>query len=131
MIGTHYLRISGIVMIALGALSAVWFSYVILSILFFESWNIFAVLHVGGYLPVACVQLLASVTGIVAGVFGVKYCDDFDKARSCIGLGVLWAILFLFGHILAVRGSYDSGWIFLLMQMLTLLFYMIGAAKNY
>ena len=35
MIGTHYLRISGIVMIALGALSAVWFAYVILSIQFF------------------------------------------------------------------------------------------------
>ena len=82
-------------------------------------------------LMLASVLVLASaVFQLIAGIMGVKNCDKPEKAKSCLVMGVIVAILSVAGNIISnVLGSsfnilsYATG---LIIPVL----YIIGAVKN-
>lgn len=85
----------------------------------------------GGGLMLASILILASaVFQLIAGIMGVKHCENIEKAQSCLIMGVLVAVLSVVGNIISnVMGtsfnimSYATG---LVIPVL----YIIGAAKN-
>ena len=131
MSGSYFLKISGILMIIFGTLKTVLYGLLLLSIFFFESpfvvWNI----TVGGYIPVAFLSLGAAVLELACGIFGVKNCDEFDKAKECIVFAAFVISLLLLSAVLAFLGAYPVNWLLLLVQMVLPVLFIIGGARNY
>ena len=125
--GRKFLKVTGILMIIGGA-----FGIIGGIIAMIGAGALAAVLETsaGGLMLASALILASAVFQLIAGIMGVKNCDNPEKAQSCLVMGVIVAILSVAGNIISnVLGSsfdilsYATG---LVIPVL----YIIGAVKN-
>ena len=127
--GHKFLKVTGILMIIGGALSAIL--------------GIVAVLGVAALAYIASAQteagmlyastILLLISGVVelnAGIIGVINAEKPQKAKACIVWGALVAILSVAGTILGVVGGSDFSVSGLVLGLVLPVIYIIGAVKN-
>ena len=125
--GRKFLKVTGILMIIGGA-----FGIIGGIVAMIGAGALAAVLETsaGGLMLASALILASAVFQLIAGIMGVKNCDKPEKARSCLVMGVIVAILSVSGNIISnILGSsfnilsYATG---LIIPVL----YIIGAVKN-
>ena len=125
--GRKFLKVTGILMIIGGA-----FGIIGGIVAMIGAGALAAVLETsaGGLMLASALILASAVFQLIAGIMGVKHCENIEKAQSCLIMGVLVAVLSVVGNIISnVMGtsfnimSYATG---LVIPVL----YIIGAAKN-
>ena len=127
--GHKFLKVTGILMIIGGALSAIL--------------GIVAVLGVAALAYIATAQteagmlyastillLISGVVELIAGIIGVINAEKPQKAKACIVWGALVAILSVAGTILGVVGGSDFSVSGLVLGLVLPVIYIIGAVKN-
>ena len=127
--GHKFLKVTGILMIIGGALSAIL--------------GIIAVLGVAALAYIASAQteagmlyastillLISGVVELIAGIIGVINAEKPQKAKVCIVWGALVAILSVAGTILGVVGGSDFSVSGLVLGLVLPVIYIIGAVKN-
>ena len=127
--GHKFLKVTGILMIIGGALSAIL--------------GIVAVLGVAALAYIASAQteagmlyastILLLISGVVelsAGIIGVINAEKPQKAKACIVWGALVAILSVASTILGVVGGSDFSVSGLVLGLVLPVIYIIGAVKN-
>lgn len=124
--GSVFLKVTGILMIIGGSLSA------ILSII--QVLGISALIGIGIRIPilyVAGVLALASAAGeLTAGIVGIKNCQKPEKAKTCIVWGVIVVALCIISSILIVVAGSPFPTLNLLLCLVLPVLYIIGAIKN-
>lgn len=84
----------------------------------------------GGLMFASVLILVSAIIQLVAGILGVKNCARPEKANTCLGLGVIVAVLSLTGNITSsVLGSSFNIWGLITGLVLPVL-YIIGAVMN-
>lgn len=127
--GAGFLKVTGILMIIGGALSLILAIVAILGIaalVYVSDGELSsALLYASGALV-----LISAVAELVAGIIGVKNCKKPEKAGTCIGWGVVVAVLCVAGTVLNVVGGGEFSVVSLLLGLALPVLYIIGAAKN-
>lgn len=127
--GHKFLKVTGILMIIGGALSAIL--------------GIVAVLGVAALAYIASAQteagmlyastilfLVSGIVELIAGIIGVINAEKPQKAKTCIVWGALVAVLSVAGTILGVAGGGDFSVFSLILGLVLPVLYIIGAVKN-
>ena len=84
----------------------------------------------GGLMLASALILASAVFQLIAGIMGVKNCDNPEKAQSCLVMGVIVAILSVAGNVISnVLGSDFNIFNYATGQVIPVL-YIIGAVKN-
>ena len=130
--GKNFLKITGIIMIVGGGLT-------ILADLFAGlicTACVAAATESGGAVALAIVGSIIGCAGgileLIAGIMGVKYCDDPTKANLCMVLGIIVAVLALISVIMSISGSSSvlSIIISIICSIAVPVLYVIGAVLN-
>ena len=127
--GHKFLKVTGILMIIGGALSAI---LGIVAVLGFAALAYIASAQTeAGMLYASTILLLISgVVELIAGIIGVINAEKPQKAKACIVWGALVAILSVAGTILGVVGGSDFSVSGLVLGLVLPVIYIIGAVKN-
>ena len=74
--------------------------------------------------------LVSAIFQLIAGIMGVKHCDNAEKAQSCLIMGVLVAVLSVAGNIISnVLGSSFNITSYITGLIIPAL-YIVGAVRN-
>ena len=125
--GRKFLKITGILMIIGGA-----FGIIGGIVAMIGAGALAAVLETsaGGLMLASALILASAVFQLIAGIMGVKNCDNPEKAQSCLVMGVIVAILSVSGNIISnVLGSNFNIFSYATGLIIPVL-YIIGAVKN-
>lgn len=125
--GRKFLKVTGILMIIGGA-----FGIIGGIIAMIGAGALAAVLETsaGGLMLASALILASAVFQLIAGIMGVKHCDNLEKAQSCLVMGVIVAILSVAGNIISnVLGS-DFNIFSYATGLVIPVLYIIGAVKN-
>ena len=125
--GRKFLKVTGILMIIGGA-----FGIIGGIIAMIGAGALAAVLETsaGGLMLASALILASAVFQLIAGIMGVKNCDNPEKAQSCLVMGVIVAILSVSGNIISnVLGS-DFNIFSYATGLIIPVLYIIGAVKN-
>lgn len=127
--GAGFLKVTGILMIIGGVLAIILSIIAILGIAaltYISNGEISsALLYASGAL-----MLVSSVAELVAGIIGVKNCKKPEKAGTCIGWGIVVAVLCIAGTILNSIGGGEFSVLSLVTGLVLPVLYIIGAFKN-
>jgi len=127
--GAGFLKVTGILMI-IGGVFAIILSIIailgIAALTYLSNGEISSVLlYASGAL-----MLVSSVAELVAGIIGVKNCKKPEKAGTCIGWGIVVAVLCIAGTILNSIGGGEFSVLSLVTGLVLPVLYIIGAFKN-
>ena len=125
--GRKFLKVTGILMIIGGA-----FGIIGGIVAMIGAGALAAVLETsaGGLMLASALILASAVFQLIAGIMGVKNCDNPEKAQSCLVMGVIVAILSVSGNIISnVLGSNFNIFSYATGLIIPVL-YIIGAVKN-
>lgn len=78
----------------------------------------------------AVLALIGGVIQLIAGILGVKHCNNPAKAQTCIIWGGLVAALSILGTILNVSGGKGISWASLLLGLVLPVLCIYGAIQN-
>ena len=127
--GHKFLKVTGILMIVGGALSAILGIVAVLGVAALA--YIASAQTEAGMLYASTILLLISgVVELIAGIIGVINAEKPQKAKACIVWGALVAILSVAGTILGVVGGSDFSVSGLVLGLVLPVIYIIGAVKN-
>lgn len=127
--GHKFLKVTGILMIIGGALSAILGIVAVLGVAALA--YIASARTEAGMLYASTILLLISgVVELIAGIIGVINAEKPQKAKACIVWGALVAILSVAGTILGVVGGSDFSVSGLVLGLVLPVIYIIGAVKN-
>ena len=127
--GSKLLKVSGILMIIGGALSAILGIVAVLGVAALA--YIASAQTEAGMLYASTILLLISgVVELIAGIIGVINAEKPQKAKACIVWGALVAILSVASTILGVVGGSDFSVSGLVLGLVLPVIYIIGAVKN-
>ena len=127
--GHKFLKVTGILMIIGGALSAILGIVAVLGVAALA--YIASAQTEAGMLYASTILLLVSgVVELIAGIIGVINAEKPQKAKACIVWGALVAILSVAGTILGVVGGSDFSVSGLVLGLVLPVIYIIGAVKN-
>ena len=127
--GHKFLKVTGILMIIGGALSAILGIVAVLGVAALA--YIASAQTEAGMLYASTILLLISgVVELIAGIIGVINAEKPQKAKACIVWGALVAILSVAGTILGVVGGSDFSVSGLVLGLVLPAIYIIGAVKN-
>lgn len=127
--GHKFLKVTGILMIIGGALSAILGIVAVLGVAALA--YIASAQTEAGMLYASTILLLISgVVELIAGIIGVINAEKPQKAKTCIVWGALVAILSVAGTILGVVGGSDFSVSGLVLGLVLPVIYIIGAVKN-
>lgn len=127
--GHKFLKVTGILMIIGGALSAILGIVAVLGVAALA--YIASAQAEAGMLYASTILLLISgVVELIAGIIGVINAEKPQKAKACIVWGALVAILSVAGTILGVVGGSDFSVSGLVLGLVLPVIYIIGAVKN-
>ena len=127
--GHKFLKVTGILMIIGGALSAILGLVAVLGVAALA--YIASAQTEAGMLYASTILLLISgVVELIAGIIGVINAEKPQKAKACIVWGALVAILSVAGTILGVVGGSDFSVSGLVLGLVLPVIYIIGAVKN-
>ena len=127
--GHKFLKVTGILMIIGGALSAILGVVAVLGVAALA--YIASAQTEAGMLYASTILLLISgVVELIAGIIGVINAEKPQKAKACIVWGALVAILSVAGTILGVVGGSDFSVSGLVLGLVLPVIYIIGAVKN-
>lgn len=127
--GHKFLKVTGILMIIGGALSAILGIVAVLGVAALA--YIASAQTEAGMLYASTILLLISgVVELIAGIIGVINAEKPQKAKACIVWGALVAILSVVGTILGVVGGSDFSVSGLVLGLVLPVIYIIGAVKN-
>lgn len=127
--GHKFLKVTGILMIIGGALSAILGIVAVLGVAALA--YIASAQTEAGMLYASTILLLISgVVELIAGIIGVINAEKPQKAKACIVWGALVAILSVAGTILGVVGGGDFSVSGLVLGLVLPVIYIIGAVKN-
>ena len=127
--GHKFLKVTGILMIIGGALSAILGIVAVLGVAALA--YIASAQTEAGMLYASTILLLISgVVELIAGIIGVINAEKPQKAKVCIVWGALVAILSVAGTILGVVGGSDFSVSGLVLGLVLPVIYIIGAVKN-
>ena len=127
--GHKFLKVTGILMIIGGALSAILGIVAVLGVAALA--YIASAQTEAGMLYASTILLLISgVVELIAGIIGVINAEKPQKAKACIVWGALVAILSVAGTILGVVGGSDFSVSGLVLGLVLQVIYIIGAVKN-
>ena len=127
--GHKFLKVTGILMIIGGALSAILGIVAVLGVAALA--YIASAQTEAGMLYASTILLLVSgVVELIAGIIGVINAEKPQKAKTCIVWGALVAILSVAGTILGVVGGSDFSVSGLVLGLVLPVIYIIGAVKN-
>ena len=125
--GRKFLKVTGILMIIGGGFGIIGGILAMLG-----AGALAAVLETsaGGLMLASALILASAVFQLIAGIMGVKHCDNPEKAQSCLVMGVIVAILSVAGNIISnVLGS-DFNIFSYATGLVIPVLYIIGAVKN-
>lgn len=127
--GHKFLKVTGILMIIGGALSAILGIVAVLGVAALA--YIASAQTEAGMLYASTILLLISgVVELIAGIIGVINAEKPQKAKACIVWGALVAVLSVAGTILGVVGGSDFSVSGLVLGLVLPVIYIIGAVKN-
>ena len=127
--GHKFLKVTGILMIIGGALSAILGIVAVLGVAALA--YIASAQTEAGMLYASTILLLISgVVELIAGIIGVINAEKPQKAKACIVWGALVAILSVAGTILGVVGGSDVSVSGVVLGLVPPVIYIIGAVKN-
>ena len=127
--GHKFLKVTGILMIIGGALSAILGIVAVLGVAALA--YIASAQTEAGMLYASTILLLISgVVELIAGIIGVINAEKPQKAKACYVWGALVAILSVSGTILGVVGGSDFSVSGLVLGLVLPVIYIIGAVKN-
>lgn len=127
--GHKFLKVTGILMIIGGALSAILGIVAVLGVAALA--YISSAQTEAGMLYASTILLLISgVVELIAGIIGVINAEKPQKAKACIVWGALVAILSVASTILGVVGGSDFSVSGLVLGLVLPVIYIIGAVKN-
>ena len=127
--GHKFLKVTGILMIIGGALSAILGIVAVLGVAALA--YIASAQTEAGMLYASTILLLISgVVELIAGIIGAINAEKPQKAKVCIVWGALVAILSVAGTILGVVGGSDFSVSGLVLGLVLPVIYIIGAVKN-
>ena len=127
--GHKFLKVTGILMIIGGALSAILGIVAVLGVAALA--YIASAQTEAGMLYASTILLLISgVVELIAGIIGVINAEKPQKAKACIVWGALVAILSVASTILGVIGGSDFSVSGLVLGLVLPVIYIIGAVKN-
>ena len=127
--GHKFLKVTGILMIIGGALSAILGIVAVLGVAALA--YIASAQTEAGMLYASTILLLVSgVVELIAGIIGVINAEKPQKAKACIVWGALVAVLSVAGTILGVVGGSDFSVSGLVLGLVLPVIYIIGAVKN-
>ena len=127
--GHKFLKVTGILMIIGGALSAILGIVAVLGVAALA--YIASAQTEAGMLYASTILLLISgVVELIAGIIGVINAEKPQKAKACIVWGALVAILSVAGTILGVVGGSEFSVSGLVLGLVLPVIYIIGAVKN-
>ena len=127
--GAGFLKVTGILMIIGGAISLILSIVTLIGIaaLVYMSDGALssAMLYASGAL-----MLVSAVAEFVAGIIGVANCKRPEKAGTCIGWGLVVAVLCVVSSILTVVGGSSFPVFSCLLGLVLPALFILGAAKN-
>ena len=124
--GAGFLKVTGILMIIGGAIS------LIVAIIALLGIATLAVLGASSGMVYAAgaLTLVSAVAELVAGIIGVANAKKPEKAGTCMGWGIVVAVLCVAGSILTVVGGSSFPVFSLILGLVLPVLFIIGAAKN-
>ena len=127
--GHKFLKVTGILMIIGGALSAILGIVAVLGVAALA--YIASAQTEAGMLYASTILLLISgVVELIAGIIGLINAEKPQKSNACIVWGALVALLSVAGTILGVVGGSDFSVSGLVLGLVLPVIYIIGAVKN-
>ena len=100
--GKNFLKVTGILMIIGGAIAIITSVLSLITII-----TMMAVIVYAGFSPLLAwiTVILAfggSILELIAGIMGVKYCDDPQKAKMLVGYGVIIVAICILNNIIGL-----------------------------
>ena len=127
--GKNFLKVTGILMIIGGAISAIVGLIALIGTL-----AVYSLLTGSGLLgwmiigSVLC--LISGVAELIAGIFGVSHCEKPEKAHTCILWGCIVVGLCVLGNIFNLIGGGSVSVVSLLLGLVIPALYIYGAVQN-
>ncbi len=128
--GKNFLKVTGILMIIGGAIAIITSVLSLITII-----TMMAVIVYVGFSPLLAwiTVILAfggSILELIAGIMGVKYCDDPQKAKMLLGYGVIIVAICILNNIIGLIIGTEFSVVSLLVGLVIPILYIIGASKN-
>ncbi len=128
--GKNFLKVTGILMIIGGAIAIITSVLSLITII-----TMMAVIVYAGFSPLLAwiTVILAfggSILELIAGIMGVKYCDDPQKAKMLVGYGVIIVAICILNNIIGLIIGAGFSVVSLLVGLVIPILYIIGASKN-
>ena len=128
--GKNFLKVTGILMIIGGAIAIITSVLSLITII-----TMMAVIVYAGFSPLLAwiTVILAfggSILELIAGIMGVKYCDDPQKAKMLVGYGVIIVAICILNNIIGLIIGTEFSVVSLLVGLVIPILYIIGASKN-
>lgn len=130
--GSGFLKVCGILMIIGGVLGIILCIFAILGFTVLQVVNEIADagISTGTLWIAAIIGIISSVMELVAGIIGVKNCNNPAKAGTCMGWGIAIAALTVVSTILNVMGGGEFSITNLAVGLVIPVLFIIGASMN-
>ena len=127
--GKNFLKVTGILMIIGGAISAIVGLIALIGTLAVSS--LLTGSGLLGWMIIGSVLcLISGVAELIAGIFGVSHCEKPEKAHTCILWGCIVVGLCVLGNIFNVIGGGSVSVVSLLLGLVIPALYIYGAVQN-
>ena len=127
--GKNFLKVTGILMIIGGAISAIVGLIALIGTLAVSS--LLTGSGLLGWMIIGSVLcLISGVAELIAGIFGVSHCEKPEKAHICILWGCIVVGLCVLGNIFNVIGGGSVSVVSLLLGLVIPALYIYGAVQN-
>ncbi len=127
--GKNFLKVTGILMIIGGAISAIVGLIALIGTLALSS--LLTGSGLLGWMIIGSVFcLLSGVAELIAGIFGVSHCEKPEKAHTCLLWGCIVVGLCVLGNIFNVIGGSSVSIVSLLLGLVIPALYIYGAVQN-
>lgn len=125
--GKKFLKITGILMIIGGAIGIVGGVLAVLG-----AGALAALLEVSatGLLLSSILILVSAILQFIAGIMGVKHCENPAKAQSCFIIGILVALCSVAGNVISAVLSDTFNFMNLITGLIIPVLYIYGAMQN-
>ena len=127
--GKNFLKVTGILMIIGGAISAIVGLIALIGTLALSS--LLTGSGLLGWMIIGSVFcLLSGVAELIAGIFGVSHCEKPEKAHTCLLWGCIVVGLCVLGNIFNVIGGSSVSIVSLILGLVIPALYIYGAVQN-
>ena len=127
--GKNFLKVTGILIIIGGAISAIVGLIALIGTLAVSS--LLTGSGLLGWMIIGSVLcLISGVAELIAGIFGVSHCEKPEKAHTCILWGCIVVGLCVLGNIFNVIGGGSVSVVSLLLGLVIPALYIYGAVQN-